>query len=279
MSDVDVSAPEADQVDVPTETEEVEASEATESTEGQVESQPAEDEGKAPEAEEVSPSKARRERRKAEMDRLHREKAETAEKLAQTEARLKRIEEAASQAQPPKEGDFASYEEYQAGLAAFHSMRAFDDRQRREVEQEATTHKEALSQREQARKAELQANWQEQRAEASQKYADFDAVFANDVPVSAEMAEMIAGSDHGIDVAYYLGSNRQEAAKIAQLTPLEQARRIGAIEARVSTPSPSKTTKAPEPITPISGNGAAPTDPAKMSADQYRKWRESGGTF
>lgn len=280
MTDVVESAQEADQEDVRTEAEQVEAPEAVDSTEGQVEDQPAEDDGEEPKAkEEVSPSKARRERRKAEMERAFREKTETAEKLAQAEARLKRFEEAASKAQPPKEKDFASYDEYQASLSAYHSLKALDDRQRQEAMDEAKGHRETLSAKEQARQTELYANWQDQVAEAGHKYADFAQVFTDDVPITQEAAELIAGSDAGIDIAYYLGTNRQEAAQIAQLTPLEQARRIGAIEARLSLPRANTTPSAPDPITPLKGGGGAPKDPTKMSPDQYRAWRESGGKF
>lgn len=261
---------------VETEAEQVEASEATETTEGQVKDQPAKDDDAESEAEEISPSKARRERRKAEIERNRQEKAEIAGKLAEAEKRLARIEAATQRTQPPRESDFGSYEEYQANLAAYHSMKALDNRQRDEVLEEATGHKQALTAREQAREAELAANWQDQKAEASQKYADFDQVFSNDVPVTKEMAEVISSSDVGVDVAYYLGSNRQEAAQIAQMNPLEQARRLGAIEARMQLPRANTNPSAPSPIRPVKGKATATKSIDDMTMDEYMAARKAG---
>lgn len=274
MTDENVSAQEADQIVVADEAE-TEAPEAVDNTEGQVETQPAEDDGAEPKAEEVSPSKARRERRKAQMEREAAEKAELSTKLAQTEARLQRIEAAASQAQPPKETDFASYEEYQASLAAFHSMKAFDDRQRREVEEEANGHKQQISARDAARKSELKANWQDQVTEAVGKYADFEKVVYS-VPISEAAGEIISGSDVGADIAYYLGSHPAEAQQIATLNPLEQARRIGAIEARMSLPKANTTSQAPAPIRPVRGKSTGMKSVDEMSMAEYEAARQSG---
>lgn len=274
MTDEAVSAQEADPIVVANEAE-TETPEAVDNTEGQVESQPAEGEGEEPEAEDVSPSKARRERRKAQMERESREKAELSDKLAQTEARLKRIEEAAASSQPPKEADFASYEEYQASLAAFHSMKAFDDRQRREILEEADGHKQQISARDAARQNELKANWQDQVAEAVGKYADFEKVVYS-VPISDAAGEIISGSDVGADIAYYLGSHPAEAQQIATLNPLEQARRIGAIEARMSLPKANTTSQAPTPIRPVKGKAAGMKTIDEMSMDEYESARRSG---
>lgn len=275
MTNEHESAQGADLEVVETEAEQVEASEATETTEGQAESPPAEDDGREPKAEEISPSKARRERRKAELERAYREKAEISEKLAQTEARLKRIEEAAGSNLPPKEADFASYEEYQASLAAHHSMKAMDDRQRREVEQEAKAHQVEIQAREKARITELAANWQDQLAEASERYKDFERV-AYSVPISGVAGEIICGSDVGADIAYYLGSNPAEAAKIARLNPVEQARAIGSIEARLSLPKPNTTSKAPAPINPVKGKATANKPVDEMSMAEFIAARKSG---
>lgn len=274
MTDENVSAQEADQI-VVADAAETETPEAVDNTDGQVKDQPAEDDGDEPEAEDVSPSKARRERRKAQMERESAEKAELTTKLAQTEARLKRIEAAASQTQPPKEADFQSYEEYQASLAAFHSMKAFDDRQRREILEEADGHKQQISARDTARQNELKANWQDQVSEAVKKYADFEKVVYS-VPISPAAGEIISGSDVGADVAYYLGSHPAEAAQIASMNPLEQARRIGAIEARMSLPKANTTSQAPAPIRPVKGKASGMKSIEEMSMEEYAAARQSG---
>lgn len=281
MTDDQTPAPEAGDEVVQSEAEQAAASEATESTEGQVDDQPAEENGEGqepkPDAEEKSKSQQRRERRKAELERLRTEKAEFEEKYNRSQERLKRYQEAAQSSQPPKEGDFQSYDEYQAALAAFHSMKALDGRQRQETESEASEYQRQIEEREQARKTELAQSWADQMAEARQRYTDFDQVVGDQsLPITDVGAEIIASSDHGADVAYYLGSNRAEAAAIAKMNPLDQARALGSIEARLSTPKPNKTSSTPEPINPVKGKGSASKDVSKMSFAEYKAAREAG---
>lgn len=277
MTDTNESAQGADLEVV---ADEAQAPEAVENTQGQDQIQPAEDEGKAPEAEDKpSPAKLRRERRKAEKERLYKQAEEAKAEAERAKAELARIEETSQSNAAPKEADFDTLEEYQAALSAHHSLRMFDDRRAKEAAIAAKEREQRIESVEVARKQELAMNWQAQVAEATEKYSDFEKVVMTERTVmSAQMQEMVMDSDAGADVAYYLCSNPAETQQIATLPPLEQARRIGAIEARVAQPSTSKITQAPDPITPIKGNSGAPVDPEKMTVDQWRAWREAGGT-
>lgn len=239
---------------------------------GQDDSQPSEGE----DPEDKSPSKVRRERRKAEMERIRAENAELQEKYNRAQERLRRIDEAANSSQPPKESDFPTYEEYQAALVARASLKTMDERQRKEAEEEANSYKSGIDQTEQARRAEIAQNWADQVADAKVRYADFSTVFSDDVPVTAEAAELIASADNGADIAYYLGSNRKEAARIAKLPPLEQALAIGAIGARVSLPRSKTTSSAPAPITPVRGKATGVKSPDTMSMAEYIAARNAG---
>lgn len=276
MEEQQTPAPEAgDDAVVPEGTE----SEATENTEGQVKDQPAEgEEGEQPdkpEDEEISPSKARRERRKAEMERLRTSEAELRKELEQTNSRLARIEQAAQQAQPPKEEDFQDYAEYQAAYAAHKSMQAFDARQRQEIEEEVKTRQGQLDELQQQQQREVAENWNAQVADAKTRYADFEQVAqAPDLPINQTMGQIITSSDKGADIAYYLGTHKAEAAQIARMQPLDAARALGAIEARVSLPKPKTTTETPDPIDPVTPKASAKAkDPSKMTMAEYRKWR------
>lgn len=252
-------------------------SEATENTEGQVQDQPAEGEDGKPDAPEddISPSKARRERRKAEMERLRESEAKATAELERANARLKRIEEAAQQTQPPKEDDFQDYAEYQAALAAHASMQALDARQRKEIEDEAQTYQGQLDELQQQQQHEVAENWNAQIADAKTRYADFEKVAQDpSLPINSSMAQVITSSDMGADIAYYLGTHKAEAAQIAQMQPLDAARALGAIEARVSLPKPKTTTETPDPIDPVTPKASAgQKDPSKMTMAEYRKWR------
>lgn len=251
--------------------------EAAEKTEGQDESQPApEPEG---DGEQVSPSKARRERRKAELQRLKDSEAAAKEKLKETEARLQRLENLAKGSQPPKQEDYPNYDDFLAAKMAHTSMAALDSRQKAELEKELerqTQEIEGISQREQR---EMAQNWADQADEARAKYVDFDKVVsAPDVPISPSMAKVITASDVGADVAYWLGTNKAEAARISQMSDLDMARHIGAIEARLSMPQVKTQTTAPDPVTPVRPKGTAQKRPEDMTVAEFNKWRESGGT-
>lgn len=108
-----------------------------------------------------------------------------------------------------------------------------------------------------------------------------DVAKAEHVPITKEMAEAIIESDEAPAIAYYLGQNLEEAAAIAQMSPLAAARAIGRIEAKLSakpaaqTPAvPAKTvTKAPEPITTLSGSPAVPVSYEEMSMSEYAEAR------
>lgn len=99
---------------------------------------------------------------------------------------------------------------------------------------------------------------------------DFDLVFNGAVPVTPTMAEIIAESDRAPQVAYYLGKNPHEAARIASLPAHRQGLELARIEARVSPPSQArKVSRAPEPPPTV---GATATqgvkDPARMSVSE-----------
>lgn len=106
------------------------------------------------------------------------------------------------------------------------------------------------------------------------RYADFDAVVANpSLPISTDMAAVIMDSEHGPELAYHLGKNPGEAARIARLSPVAQAKELGRIEERLSAP---KTGPKPPPA-PVQPVGAASSgggnDPGKMSMSEYIAWR------
>lgn len=136
-----------------------------------------------------------------------------------------------------------------------------------------------------------QAQYHEREEAALEKYDDFERVAYNpSLPVTDSMALAIQASEQGPDVLYWLGSNPKEAAKIANLPPILQAKEIGKIEATLAANPPAKKMSgAPAPIKPVTptGNGGPAydtTDPraaekmgtsewiAAERARQARKW-------
>ena len=281
MTDEAQAALEAAPEVVQPEAEQVEAAEAPESTEGQEETQPAEVEDQ-PEAEqeteEKSPSKLRRERRKAYQEQLRQEAQDAQKELERVKARLEVYEAPEQSTQPPKEADFQDYNEFLMATAAYQAGQQFDARQKAEIQRLADEQQQQVDAVAERQQAEAQEHWAAQVADAKSRYADFEAVaFAPDVSITNDMAQILASSDVGADVAYHLGTNKAEAARIASLPPLEQAMALGRLEAAVSLPKPRTQSAAPEPVKPVKAKATAGgKDPDEMSMAEYIAWRKGG---
>lgn len=142
---------------------------------------------------------------------------------------------------------------------------------------------ELLARREQARaQSEIIESYHDKEEDARNKYDDFDQVAYNPkLPITNEMAQTIQSSEVGPDMAYYLGSNPKEAERISRLSPLQQAKELGKIEAKLAdNPVVKKTSSAPAPIAPITarstGSSATDTtDPRAIKSMTTSEWIEA----
>lgn len=110
------------------------------------------------------------------------------------------------------------------------------------------------------------------------KYEDFDEVVSDkSVPLTQDMLRVIKESDEAGEIAYYLAKNKSLAARIAKMTdPIKQALEIGKIEHQLLNPKKEepkvvtqKTTKAPEPISPVGGSDEYQKTPDDMSFSEF----------
>lgn len=147
--------------------------------------------------------------------------------------------------------------------------------------------KEAESQQERAKK------YQDSVQTFVESHPDFHDVFHGGLPVSEPMAEAITEADNPAAIAYYLGQNPEEAARIAAMSPTGASRAIGRIEAKLETqvvpaaveqtrqPEQKTVTKAPPPVTTLSGAPVVVKDLDDMSMADYdaerRKQRKARG--
>lgn len=254
-------------------TEEGVTEEATQEEDQQAEGSQDGEEGEQPDDQDGDDKpKSRHQRRKEQMERYRQEADEANRKYEAVQERLKRIEELTGASTPPKESDFASYEEYQAALSAHHAMRMMDGRTKQEAEREAQAYQQEMQRVEQARQHEVAQGWAAQVSDAKTRYADFEQV-AYTAPISDQVSQMIAGMDAGADVAYQLGLNPAEARRISSLSPMEAAMELGRMEARLSAPQPRTATQAPDPVKPVRPKASTQKDPSKMSISEYRAWR------
>lgn len=167
---------------------------------------------------------------------------------------------------PPKMEDFEDYEKYTDALVDW----KLEQRTAKQAEAEAAKTEEAKAR-------ELVGAWEKGTETARGKYDDYDdVVFNPDLPVTEPMKRAILAAESGPDVAYFLGKNPKEAARIAGLDPIAAVMEIGKLAARMSKPEAAAvTSKAPTPIKPVGGKGAVNTDPDKMTTDEWMKWRNA----
>jgi hypothetical protein len=113
---------------------------------------------------------------------------------------------------------------------------------------------------------------------------DFDVVIQNPaLPALPAVAPLIVGSEVGPAIVYHLAKNPDLAMRISRMASDQQKVAIGEIigrlavaqvtqspQRRPSTASTSSTQAPPPPSTTRSGaSAAAPTDPSKMSMDEF----------
>lgn len=253
----------------------IEAPEVAENTDGQEEGQPDKPLDK-------TKSQQRRERREAAIKQSAIEKEAAEARESDLKRRLDRIKSARESEVPPKESDFSDVIEYAAAQALWKQRQADTRLDVAEIESEAGDYRKKAETHDAQIRAERVAEFADQVAEKRTQYADIDQVLAvaaqTDV-VGHHIAEMVLSSESPVDLAYHLGKNPALARQISRLPPLEAARELGRIEARLTLPKPNLETKAPAPIAPVRPGGTATKDPAKMSASEWRAWRESGGRF
>lgn len=228
-----------------------------------------------PDADADGDSEAEKESKSQRRRRLRREREqETARKLDTLQAENARLKERAkTSGKQPDPRYYSSDAEYAADLAVWKSragdVQAESSRIQREYEgteaEEAAAFNEAID---------------DLTAEGVEKYKDFrDVVYKmpkdGGPAITPVMTEAMFESDFGADIAYWLGKNVKESAKIAALSPVAQARAIFELETKVKGQTASPRSNAPDPIKPVKGGSAAAQKPvSQMSMSEYAAYRQ-----
>ena len=162
-------------------------------------------------------------------------------------------------------------------LEDFRDERAYQDAQIEHLVELKAQEKLAARQKQQEQER-LSETFLEKAEKASEKYADFNEVVSNPtLAINTDMAEFIAESDYGPDVAYYLGKNPAKAAAIANMSPIKAARELSKIESEMASKPQAKPSKAPEPITPVgsrskSSSSSSPSDDDDIDTWMKKEW-------
>lgn len=226
-------------------------------------------------------AKERRDRDKETKARLWQE-AETARRDAEAaDARRRKVLEAGQQTVAPKEGEFQDYAEFVAAMTLWKYGQTAAQKEATEAGSAADQARQKAQAARDREQAVLVANYQRDVAEATDRYADFNAVVSAPglFPTGSHLPELVLRSDAPADVAYHIARDRNLHDQLLQLPPIEAARAIGRIEAMMAAPKPRIETRAPEPVSPVRAKAGATRDPLKMNAKDYAEWRANGGTF
>jgi hypothetical protein len=91
------------------------------------------------------------------------------------------------------------------------------------------------------------------------------------------IGDAILDADDPAALLHYLGKNPDLAAELQGLSPAQLGRRIGRMEAQMSSsPQPKPVSKAPDPARPIAATQSA-KNPANMSMAEYEAMRRAQG--
>ena len=218
--------------------------------------------------EEVTPEQAaKREGRRFErkLDKAFRQRAEAQARADLLEKRLAELEKAQAPKAPEGEPKLEQFdfdpEKYATAKAEFAKTQAakeYETKQRTEAQQQA--HQRLIS------------GWEEKAERGADKYDDWQEK-VGELKLTAPFIAALMEADNGDDIAHYLGSNPKEANRIAQLPALSQIREIGKLEAKLlSEPvKPKAPSKAPAPITPLTGTATISTA-APSEDDDTETW-------
>ena len=206
--------------------------------------------------------KSRYERR---LDKAYRRIGAAEERAAVLEKELTQFRERQKQAQvdpaAPKLEQFKDIEEYATAKANYEKDKALRAHQ---ATQQSDAQKQA-----QARLAET---WEVSAERGEGKYDDFNEV-VGEIKPSSPWAMALMHAENGDDIAYHLGKNIKEAMRINSLPPVNQIYEIGRLGAKLAAepPKPKTPSKAPAPITPVSGTASA-ASPSPSENDDMKTW-------
>lgn len=237
-----------------------------------------EDKSEGEEGEQETPAKPKRPSAKERIDDLtgkwraaEREKQAKEQEIRKLQERLAKYD-----TPPPRRDEFDDPDEFTAALAEHR----FAQRTKQEKQADIDDRKAEVEATRKEADETLALAFNERIEEFVAQAPDYWDVVDKTLPISDATARELMQSELGPQVAYWLGKNRAEAARLARVTdPIEVARAVARVEARLTASPPRRTTQAPAPVSSIArGAGTTPAfDPEKASMEEYVAWRKKSG--
>lgn len=182
------------------------------------------------------------------IDRKHAQAVEAAERARVLEARLQQYEQQRQPETPP-----------QADVEAIAAKKA----------EEIASHRE-LSRRVQDVLSKGSA-LPEFQAHCNTAIEELGLLDAKGQPTPLLSVFLEADAPH--EVFDHIGKNPEVAAQFDGLTPTQAARRLAKLEAEIAQAKAPKTSAAPKPLKPVTGNSSSDPDPSQMTDKQFAEWR------
>ncbi len=180
----------------------------------------------------------------------------------------------------PKENDFATVREYDKALIRWEvqqelladKQKARDEETKRDLQTKFSKHGERVDEYKKTNE-DFEEDWNDALKEVGAQN------------LSLTVREVIVNSDIGPELMQALIDDPKEFKSICSMTPLNAAKALGKIEARISKPSKTSTetkpkSKVPEPVKTVRAKGGAVTKGYRddMTMREYEAWRkESSG--
>jgi len=167
----------------------------------------------------------------------------------------------------PKIDQFETYELYEAAKDSYLIEKAKHDIR---AEQQVAQQRQAAVETEQKFVQRIDAATKEDPALA-------EIMQDRTLPYSPVMVAIVKESDVAPQMLRWIDQNRQDAARIAALPPLQAARELGIVEARIKfapkADPPRKVSAAPEPVNPVTPSAGGIVDEDNLSMEEYHKRR------
>ena len=193
------------------------------------------------------------------LDRAYKRAAEAEARASFLEKQFNEFKAASQPAADPSEPkleQFKDIEEYAKAKAEHASKRALAEHQ-------------AKLQGETARQqtARLTESWAAKMEAAAESIEDLHEVVSEDLKPTTPALAAIMEAENGPAVAHYLLKNPKEMARIEKLTGIAQILELGKVSAMLAAEPPKAKTpsRAPAPITPVTGTAPAAENPNWIS--------------
>lgn len=217
-------------------------------------------------------------RRASRAERQKRALVAARTRAAELEARLAEVEHGKRQ---PAKDDRPKEQDFNGDYAAFERAQTAYEIKQAIREEKASDEQTKANERRSAERQEKLEAFDDSEDQLRERVPDYDKVMKqakNDgLKFAPHVGDLILDSNKSAHLAYFLAGKPEKTSELNAMSPLQAAREIGRIEARLSLPTPNKSTNAPPPRSAPGGGAAVAPDPSKMSMEDYVAWRKKSG--